>query len=72
MSYEKYVFVKDLKTNQGTIPIGTELFYVNGVISLNGGMLSPEYQEVFKHLIIKETTNGWNYLKPDTPIFNKC
>lgn len=72
MNYEKYVFVKELKTNEGTIPVGTELFFVNGIVSLNGGMLMPEYQEEFKLLIAKENVNGWNYLKPDTPIFNKC
>lgn len=72
MTYEKFVFVKELKTNEGSIPVGSELFYVNGVVSLNGGMLTPEYQNVFKTLIANETSHGWNYLKPDTPIYNKC
>lgn len=58
MTYEKFVFVKELKTNEGSIPVGSELFYVNGVVSLNGGMLTPEYQNVFKTLIANETSHG--------------
>lgn len=72
MKYEKYVFIKELKNNDGIIPIGTELYDVDGVISLNGGMLPADYQFMFRDLINKEIKNGWTYIQPDKPIYNKC
>ena len=73
MEYEKYVFVKPLYNNDGgVIHKGDELYIVNGTISLNGGMLPPDYQIMFRKLIEQEKNKGWEYLCPDIPIYNKC
>ena len=72
MDYEKYVFVKDFVTNEGTIKEGSELYVVNNVVSLNGGMLPANYQIYFMDLINKERQHGFNYLRPDKLIYNKC
>lgn len=72
MEYKKYVFVKNFITEEGEIPSGSELYVVDGIISLNGGMLPANYQYYFMDLIRKETQNGFNYLRPDDLIYNKC
>lgn len=72
MEYEKYVFVKDFITDEGRINAGSELYVVDNVISLNGGMLPANYQIYFMNLINKERNHGFNYLRPDKLIYNKC
>lgn len=71
MKYDKYIFVKDYVTPDGTINTGSELFDVNGTIHFNGGLVDPYFQRVFTKLIREETTKGFNYLKKATMIHNK-
>lgn len=70
-SYEKYIFVKELKNEIVNVPIGSDISVINGNILLNGGLLTPVWQTNFRRFIEKERENGWNYIKPVKPIFNK-
>lgn len=69
---ERYVFRKDFGMGNMEVPAGTEISKTHGCIYYNGGLLSPEFQNVFKTLIEREKRQGWNYLKPDMPVYNKC
>lgn len=72
MEYEKYVFVKEFVNEEGKIPAGSELYVVDNIISLNGGMLPANYQIYFMDLIRYERQHGFNYLRPNKLIYNKC
>ena len=68
---ESYRFIKAYPMDSGTIPVGTTLAVVNGVVYYENGMVMDTFQRAFVNLINKEKRNGWYYLKPYTPIFNK-
>ena len=68
----KYVFVKDWKTSGGIIPQGSDLTLTHGCVYFNGGLQSTVFANMFLSLIDNEERNGFNYLKPEKLIYNKC
>ena len=69
---EKYVFKKEWGFGNMAVPVGMEISVVHGCVYYNGGLLSAEYQQTFLRLIESEKRKGFQYLKPDMPIHNKC
>lgn len=69
---EKYTFVKDWVQPEGTINAGNVLTVTHGCIYFNGGLMPQVHQKLFGTLIATEKKNGFNYLKPEKLIYNKC
>ena len=46
-----------------SVPVGTQLSVVRGVIYANGGMLEPTYQRILGSLIKSEEDGGFHYLR---------
>ena len=67
---ENYKFVKSYEMPQGTVPVGSTLLLLNGVIYFDNGMVPETYQAAFINLINREKKSGFNYLRPYTPLFN--
>lgn len=64
---KEYVIIKDIPIGGGkVIAKGTQITRTNGVYYMEGGLLSPDYQQDFAHLIAKEQVNGWQYIQPIT------
>lgn len=68
---ENYHFVKEFDAGGFVVPEGTDLSIVNGVVYYNGGILMDIYQNQFRKLVVIEKKNGWNYLRPYKPLYNK-
>lgn len=61
----KFYIVKDIPlVGGGKIAKGEELYLVDDIFYLTGGMVGQEYQEDFMQLLKKEAKQGWKYLKP--------
>ena len=71
-SVEKYVFKREWGFGNMAVPVGTEISKVHGCIYYNGGLLSTDLQQTFLQFIEQEKRNGFHFLKPDMPIYNKC
>ena len=69
---EKYTFVKDWQYNGNTITKGNVIYIAHGCVYYNGGLVPPSLQGVFMNLIVLEKRKGYNYLKPEKLIYNKC
>lgn len=69
---KKYVFVKDWKTPEGTIPKGSDLTITHGCVYFNGGLQPNVYANMFRRLIDNEERNGFDFLRPEKIIYNKC
>lgn len=70
----KYVVYKAIPLDpQGNevIKEGTEIIAKHGVVYMNGGLVSPDWQEDFRMLIETERARGFDYLRPDNPIVGK-
>jgi hypothetical protein len=72
MNYEqkKYIFKESYKTNEGTIPAGSEIILFRGFVYMNGGMIHLAYQKMIKN-IINNTELKEKYLKEIPVIHNK-
>lgn len=67
----RYVFVKELKVDEGTFPVNAQIDVINGRIFYNGGMIQPTFYNLFYDLIEYELIKGFNYLR-EVPIpYNK-
>ena len=51
---ENYKFVKSYEMPQGTVPVGSTLLLLNGVIYFDNGMVPETYQAAFINLIKRE------------------
>ena len=51
---ENYKFVKPYEMPQGTVPVGSTLLLMNGVIYYDNGMVPETYQAAFSNLIARE------------------
>lgn len=61
----KYVVQKAIPLSSGkSIPVNTIITRTHGLYYLDGGLLTPDYQNDFDSLIEDETMKGWNYLVP--------
>lgn len=69
---EKYTFVKDWLYDGKPIKAGNTIYITHGCVYFNGGLLAPSFQGIFMNLINHEKRNGFNYLKPEQLIYNKC
>lgn len=69
---ERYVFKKDWGFGTMLVPAGMEISLTHGCVYYNGGLLSSDFQSVFLKLIQDEKRNGFVFLKPDMPVYNKC
>lgn len=70
MNQKKYIFVKEFKTSEGSIPEGTEIIIFRGFIYMNGGMVHPAYQKLFINLICNDNLKD-EYLREVRIINNK-
>lgn len=74
---EEYRIVKPIVRGNSTIPAGGKLQLVypidsnNATVYMDGGLMPPAYQNNFKRLVNEEKTNGWNCLRPLSPIKNR-
>ncbi len=68
---KRYYFFKPYKIGENTVPAGTDLSVVNGVIYYNEGMVDDYYQGVFGRLIAKEERFGFDILRPRQQVYNK-
>jgi hypothetical protein len=66
-----YLVVKPIPYGENNIPVGTQINITRGVIFADGRMLRPNYQNFLATIITNEEKNGFNYLKPRTPIKDK-
>lgn len=71
-SVEKYVFKKEWGFGNMIIPTGSEISKVHGCVYYNGGLVSVDMQQMFLRFIESEKRNGFQFLKPDMPVHNKC
>lgn len=65
---KSYIFVKEWNG----LPLGSEIRLMHGCVYFNGGLQSPQHADMFLKLIRSEEKNGFNYLKPNQVIYNKC
>lgn len=59
---KKFKFVKEFRSSEGVIPVGSELTVMGSTILFNDYMLQPAYYEDFKNLIASEIDKP-KYLK---------
>lgn len=59
----EYETVRDYYIGNMSVPVGTQLSVVRGVIYANGGMLEPTYQRILGSLIKSEEDGGFHYLR---------
>lgn len=70
MTHKRFKFVKPFTCAFGTLPIDSEITILKQAIYFNGGMIQPQYYELFRDLINKEVKEP-NYLR-EVPIpYNK-
>ena len=69
---EKYVLKREWGFGTYAIPEGSVLSITHGCVYYNGGLLSSELQPVFKQFIENDKRNGYKFLRPDMPVYNKC
>jgi hypothetical protein len=69
---KKYIFVKDWRTKDGVILKGSDLTITHGCVYFNGGLQSHYFAALFMKLIQDEEKNGFEYLRPEKLIYNKC
>ena len=69
---ERYVFKRDWGYGTMTVPAGSQVSITHGCVYYNGGLISSDLQPLFMNLIQSEKRNGFVFLKPDVPVYNKC
>lgn len=67
---KKYVFIKDYKTAEGTIPKGTEIVYFKNGFYMNGYLVSTAYMDVFGKVLTDPNLKR-EYIKEEEIIHNK-
>lgn len=70
MDQKRYVFLKDYKTQEGTIKQGSEVTLFRGFVYLDGGMLMPSYKSLIMNIINNDKLRD-EYLKEVQIIANK-
>lgn len=62
----RYEVVKDITLNTGKnlFKKGSIIYRTNGVYYLDGGLLSPWYQDYLKDFMKEEEEIGWEYVCP--------
>jgi hypothetical protein len=70
MEQEKYVFIKDYETQEGTIKKGTEIIRFRGFVYMNGGMLLPAYAKIINNIVDNKNLNK-EFLSKEIIIRNK-
>lgn len=68
---KKYIFIKDYKTPEGTIPKGTEIIYFKDGFYMNGYLVSPAYMNIFGKILTNQNIKR-EYIKEEDIIHNKC
>ena len=69
---ERYVFKRDWGYGNLEVKAGNQVSITHGCVYYNGGLISSELQPVFMNLIQNEKRNGFVFLRPDMPVYNKC
>lgn len=69
---EKYTVKREWGFGNFAIPEGSTISITHGCVYYNGGLLSSDFQPIFKKMIEDDKKNGFRFLRPDTPIYNKC
>lgn len=69
-THKKFIFVRPFTCDMGTIPVNSELIILKQAIYFNGGIIQPQFYELFHALIDDEMVDPY-YLK-EVPIpYNK-
>ena len=70
MTYRRFIFVRPFTCALGTLPVNSELTILKQAIYFNGGIIEPQFYDLFHTLIDDEMKDPY-YLK-EVPIpYNK-